>query len=194
MRNYVLPAALVIGALLACKRPGPQPQNPQQSSTPATDAGADDAAPSDAALSDAMPGDAPATAAPSGPRLTFECDGDERGCYDRARTECGGPFNELEKVQRPSQISKPPPRAGKPAVDILKPKITAHNAAPPMMHTTLTVMCTTAGASAPASTLAPPPSDAGAAAPSAAAPSAAPPSAAPPSLAPAKPAAVDGGR
>jgi hypothetical protein len=194
MKNYVIPAALVIGALLACKRPGPQPQSPQQSSTPATDAGADDAALADATAADAAPGDAPATAAPSGPKLTFECDGDERGCYDRARAECGGPFTEVEKAQRPSQISKPPARAGKPALDILKPKITAHNAAPPMVHTTLTVVCTPAGASAPPPTLAPPPGDAGAAPPGAAAPSPAPPSAAPPSLAPAKPAALDGGR
>jgi hypothetical protein len=175
MKDTLIPAALVLGALLACKRPGPQPQSPQQSSTPAAvDAGAD-ATPTDAAAPDDAAADGATTAeAVAGPKLTFECDGDERGCYDRARSECGGNFIEVEKTQSQSQISKPPPRAGKPALEILKPKITPHNAPPPMVHTKLTVSCVTADAGAPPPSLAP--------------------SAAPPSLAPAPAPGVDAGR
>jgi hypothetical protein len=158
MKETLVPAALVLGALLACKRPGPQPQNPQPPGPPATaDGGADDAAPPDAAaLDDAGADGASATSPASGLKLTFECDGDERGCYDRARSACSGGFTELEKTQGPAQISRPPARAGKPALEILKPKITPHNAPPPMVHTKLTVSCVTTDAATPPPSLAPP--------------------------------------
>jgi len=126
---------VVFAALLACKHPGPQPQSASEQANAAgpTDAGALDDA-------QAMDGGA-ADAASPGETVTVECDNDAAACEEKAKAACPNGFDQVQKSDAPIPVDTSRARAGKPAVEILKPKITPHNAPPPPMRTTLVVRC-----------------------------------------------------